>query len=201
MRFVFGPIPKSETFDPMEAGWNRLVSSTDVAWTNVIVPVGMISCIAAGCVCLRWAARTPEMDPWTLIAVLVTPAFFIPIHELLHCVGYRVPLRSRRLVTGIWLERGVWYVVYDAPLPRNRVLWMLIAPLLGLSVVPLLAVLTFSPSGYSRAGGYLVLMHAAMCVGDVISFLRILWNIPATAEVHNSGWTTCWRDSGGASGG
>ena len=102
----------------------------------MIVPVGMISCIAAWCVCLQWAARTPEMDPWALIAILVTPAFFIPIHELLHCVGYRVPLRSRHLVTGIWRERGVWYVVYDAPLPRKRVLWMLIAPLLGFAVWP-----------------------------------------------------------------
>src|SRR5690606_1337519 len=58
-----------------------------------------------------------------------------PVHELIHAIAYPGGLRSQRLVMGVWLRRGLAYVVYDAPLPRNRVLIMLLAPFVTLTTM------------------------------------------------------------------
>lgn len=193
MRFILGPIPPSEALDVKEAGWTPMVSSKDLSWVNAITLLGLIALLLAGFWCLPQVIASMEISSkWMVTGIVVLPVFLLlPLHELCHCLGYLVPLASRSLVSGIWLRHGVWYVVYDAPLQRKRVLLMLAAPFVLLSVLPALTI-PFLSTAYFWACSYIVLIHAALCVGDAVTFFRVLVNIPRGGWVHNSGWTTYW---------
>jgi Putative zincin peptidase len=192
MRFVLGPIPPSETFDAKAAGWTPMVSSADLPLTKVISLVGMIGFILAGYWCLPQVIISMEMSSRLKIAALAAIPFFlmIPLHEFCHCLGYLVPLTSRSLISGMWLRQG-FYIAYDSPLQKIRVLLMLAAPFALLSILPAFTILFLSPA-YFWVCSYIVLIHAALCVGDAVTFYRILVNVPRGGWVHNCGWTTCW---------
>ena len=188
MRFVWGPIPPSRTFDAEGAGWTPLRSVAG-RWAAPQAALGMVPCLVMAGLALRRAAG--ELPPAAFVATLALPAALVPAHELAHALGYLVGLRSPRLVTGVWPSHGIWYVIYDAPLRRGRVLLMLAAPLLAFSVAPgLAACLIGGPCRWGLA--YLALMHAALCVGDLLSFARIGRQVSRGGWVHNQGWATYW---------
>ena len=191
MRFVLGPIPPSETIDALASGWLPMTSSNELRWVRVVSIAGMLLLLVAGFLSLQRAAFAPDMNPWFLVGVIASTALLIPLHELFHCIGYLVSLRSRNLITGIWLAGGTWYVVYDSPLPRWRVLLMLATPLICLSFLPCLS-FPFVSGSNRWVLTYVVLIQAGLCVGDMITFIRICRIIPRGSLVHNCGWTTCW---------
>ena len=193
MRFIWGSIPPSRTLDARAAGWNQL-RSVAPQWAMAQAAAGMVLCLAVAGWALKQAADHLPVG-WFLV-LLVSPAMLVPIHELLHAVGYGVDPRSSHLLTGIWPSHGVWFVLWDSPLRRNRVLLMLVAPLLALTVVPaLLAVLLEDGARWTLA--YLAAMHATLGVGDLLTFGRILRQVPTGGWVHNSGWETFWTDASG----
>ena len=53
-----------------------------------------------------------------------------------------------------------------------------------------LAVLVPSPWGLVTTLALLV--HAAISTGDLISFLRLIGQVPKNSLVHNHGWKTYW---------
>lgn len=193
MRFILGPIPPSEAMDPEEAGWTPMVSSRNLPLANAASLLGLIGFIVAGYWCLPQVIVAMEItSKWMVAVTVVLPVFILlPLHELCHCLGYLVPLTSRSLISGIWLRQGVWYVVYDAPLQRKRVLLSLAAPLVLLSILPALTIPFLSPKNFWICS-YIVLIHAALCAGDAVTFVRILANVPRSGWVHNYGWTTYW---------
>lgn len=193
MRFILGPIPPSEAVDAKEAGWTPMVSSKDLPWANAAALSGLIGLLLAGFWCLPQVIVSMEISSKWMVAVIIgLPLFLLlPLHELCHCLGYLVPLSSRPLISGLWLRHGVWYVVYDAPLQRERVLLSLAAPFLLLSILPAFTI-PFLSTAHVWACSYIVLIHAALCVGDAVTFFRVLANVPRGGWVHNCGWTTCW---------
>ncbi|MBL9134392.1 MAG: DUF3267 domain-containing protein [Verrucomicrobiales bacterium] len=191
MRWVLGPIPPSNCLDPEAAGWERLRSPT-VRWAILRAALGMIPCFGAAAYALfRAAGETPI---GVFLAALILPALIVPVHEVAHMIGYGVDPRSTSLITGIWPAHGIWYVLFDGPLRRDRVLFMLAAPVLLVSVpLGLAAVVVGGPSGWLLT--YLAAMHTALCIVDVGTFVRILRQVPRCAWVHNQGWNTYWSET------
>ncbi|MES2461028.1 MAG: DUF3267 domain-containing protein [Armatimonadota bacterium] len=188
MKFFLGPIPRSMTFDAEAAGWTPLRSppSERIA---VLATVGMIPWfLLAG---KAMGAAVDHLLTLPLLAFAASTLLLVPLHEAVHALAYRQPLGSPHLWTGIWLRRGIWYVLYDAPLPRDRVLFMLIAPAICLSLLPLLALPFLSP-GLRYGGLYLICIQASLCMADLPSAVRVLRQIPKQAFVHNQGWNTYW---------
>ncbi len=95
---------------------------------------------------------------------------------------------------GIWPRRGMAYVIYDSPLRRNRLLFMLAAPFLVLSILPV-ASLPFLESGARAQVLFLVVIHTAVCVGDAMVFWHVS-RVPPNASLHNKRWTTYWTVTG-----
>ena len=116
LRFVIGPIPPSETLDPKDSGWTPMVSSHELPWARFLSLAGMLLLLVAGFLALQQAALADDVNPWLLVSVIAATLLLVPCHELSHCIGYFVPIRSRRLVTGICPELGAWY----APDPALR---------------------------------------------------------------------------------
>lgn len=188
MRFIWGPIPPSKCFDPETADW-CLLRSPPVERAVLQAAFGMAPCLMAAGLALQRAADGLTVTAFLIFLLL--PAVLVPVHELVHLVGYLVNPRSPHLLTGIWLAHGIWYVVYDTPLPRGRVLLMLAAPFVALSV-PLGLVAAVKGGSYGWGLAYLALMHAALCVGDFASLLRVVKQVPPGGFVHNNGWGTYW---------
>lgn len=194
MRFINGPIPESRTFDPASAGWTPL-GKPDARRFVVVAMLCTVPFVLAATILFLHSA--PELrpvfrdQPWSLPLFLLVLLVLVPAHEFIHALAYGCGLRSPNLIMGVWPKRGIPYVLCDEPLPRRRVLVMLAAPFVVLTVLPLLAVPLLSGVLLSCVL-FFSLLHAALCVGDAATFLRLLWQTPPEARIHNQGWETYW---------
>lgn len=195
MRFIHGPIPPSQTFDPVAAGWTPLRESNSGRFAMAAL-LGMLPFLLGATALFLHAA--PVWRPffrehlWSLPALLIVLLALVPAHEFIHALAYGCGLRSPNLLVGFWPARGLAYVLCDTPLPRRRVLLMLAAPFVVLTVLPLLAIF-FLPGPGVWLVAFFAVLHAAFCTGDAITFQRLWTQSPARALIHNQGWTTYWR--------
>ena len=151
----------------------------------------MLASMIVAFLALQQAAFADDVQPWRLVTVVALSPLLIPLHEMAHCLGYFVSLRSPNLITGLCPSTGAWYVVYDVPLPRWRVLVMLVSPFVLLAVIPCLAFPVINGTN-AWLLAFVLLFQAGLCVGDLLTSLRIYLNVPSGAIVHNHEWTTCW---------
>jgi hypothetical protein len=198
MRFVCGPIPPSSVLNPQAQGWTRLREWGAGRLAVIAVLLGLPFLIAAIMVLGTMKHEVREffrLAPLLRGIYLLALLLMVPMHELVHALAYGKGLGSPHLIVGFWPRHGLAYAIFDSPLPRNRVLGMLVAPVLTLSVLPLLClpwlhgvpwvlVLVFS------------LLHAATCGGDLIVLVQLLAQVPSQSQVHNYGWQTYWKALG-----
>lgn len=194
MRFHSGPIPQSRTFDPIAAGWTPLRAPNERRFVAVALLWTVPFLLAATVTFFHSASSlraTFQHQPWSLPAFLLLLLALVPMHEFIHALAYGCGLRSQKLVIGVWLQRGLPYVLFDEPLPRRRVLFTLVAPFCTLTLLPLLAAPLFSEPLHSCIL-FFSLLHAALCVGDAATFSRLLRQTLPKSRVHNQGWQTYW---------
>ena len=132
-------------------------------------------------------------SPLHLAEFLVLLAVLVPVHEFIHAMAYLKGMRSPHLIMGAWMRRGMFYVIFDAPMPRHRVLLMCAMPFLLLSVLPALC-LPFLKLRHEllALGWFLVLLHSGLCSFDFLAFWRLFFRVPRGAWIYNNGWTTYW---------
>ena len=198
MRFIYGPIPSSQTFDPKEEGWTPL-GGTDVDASRFAVIAGLLSVpfiVPAVWVLLSSRSEIRGFllgNPLYFVAFLILLVALIPVHEFIHTLAYLKGLRSPRLMMGAWINRGMFYVIYDAPMPRHRVLLMSVMPFMLLSVLPVVCLLLLElQQEWMVLGWFLILIHASLCTGDFLVWWRLGFCVPHGAWIHNNGWTTYW---------
>ena len=194
MRFVIGPVPRSRTFDPVAAGWTPLSNENSRSFAAAVILLLCPLLLTATAIFLQAAPAFRTIfrtHLWSLPCFLFLLLALIPMHEFIHALAYGCGLRSPNLIAGVWLKRGLPYVLYDTPLPRRRVLWMLAAPFCALSVLPLLAAPFLSGAGLVLLCFFSAL-HAALCAGDAVTFLRLCRQATPGALIHNDGWQTYW---------
>jgi hypothetical protein len=112
---------------------------------------------------------------WSLPSLLVLLLALVPTHEFIYALAYGCGLRFPHLVVGFWPQRGMAYVLCDTPLPRRRVLIMLAAPFVVLSVLPLLATFFLSGPLAMLVAFVSIFYTQRFCTGDAIMFWR-LWS-------------------------
>jgi len=197
MRIVYGPIPASDTLRHPDDGWTPLRESTPARFTVAAILLTIPLMVPA--LLLLHAAR-PEIraffadHPVALVGFLLVLVAVVPVHEAIHALAYFQGVRSPNLIIGFWPRGGMCYVLYDAPLPRNRVLFMSAAPFLALSLAPLFCVPWMD--GAPRALLVLfVLLHTTLCGGDFLVLWRLMRQIPRRAWVQNNGWQTYWTEN------
>lgn len=197
MRFIYGPIPESRTFDPVAAHWTPLRTPDSRRFASVAMLCSAPFVLGATLLFLHAAPDLRmlfRIQPWNLFGFVLVLLGLVPAHEFIHALAYGCGLRSPNLMMGVWLQRGMPYVLCDEPLPRRRVLVMLAAPFCVLTVLPLFAVPLLSGAVLSCVL-FISLLHAALCVGDAATFLQLLRQTPPKARVHNQGWQTYWNSS------
>jgi len=185
MRFVCGPIPPSRVLNPQEVGWTLLREWGAGRFAVVAALLGLPFLIPAPILVRGLLKGQPLVGGAFLLALLV----MVPVHELIHALACFQGIRSRHLIVGFWPSRGLCYALYDSPLPRNRVLGMVVAPFLAFSILPLLCLPWLHGAAWSLVLVF-SLLHTGACGGDAIVFFQLLSQVPRQALVHNNGWQT-----------
>lgn len=195
MRFVLGPIPPSLVFNPRDEGWTPLRELSPGRFSALGVLLALPFSIATALLVTSRPGGLHGLlrdDPLPAGAFLLAVVLMCPVHEVIHALAFGVGIRSPRLILGFWPSRVLPYAIFDSPLARERVLVMIVAPFLVLSLLPLLSLLWL---GGAAAGLVLAFsaLHSALCGGDaIVSWL--LWSqVPEKALVHNNGWQTYWH--------
>jgi len=194
MRIHIGSPQLSRTFDPSSLGWKPVsgLKSAHYVWLALVIglPCFLGSLIVLYHSISDWKKGVLS-QPGGRVLLFTCLLLMVPVHELIHALAYRCGLRSPHLILGIWPRRFLIYVLYDAPLPKARVLRMLAAPLVTLTFLPL-GLLLFLQGDLASLTTYFILVHTSACSGDIITWIRFWKQVPPNALIHNQGETTYW---------
>ena len=191
MRFVKGPIPENEAFQPEMAGWNKL-KELDIKWVRWIgFPFGLPVALALLWISNLQFSSIRDLSFLHFLIILLGAYALIPIHEYLHALFMPKKQSDDGVVLGYWKEMKIFFAHYEGEMARNRFLLVLVAPLLCISAIPVV-VLTVLEINLSLFTGIL-LFHAILCGGDLYAISAVLLGIPNKALIRNKGWRTYWR--------
>lgn len=194
MRIQYGHPQPSRTFDPAAAGWTPLSGQDSRRFVFIALLLSLPGIVAASVMTFQWAPAWKVLlsaHAWGFPAFVLALLLLVPVHEFIHALAYRCGLRSPDLVLGLWPQRGLVYVLYDAPLPRRRVLAMLAAPFLLLTVLPL-SLLGLVPAEARSLAAFFIVIHASACSGDVLTLVRLWTQAPPDSLIHNQRDVTFW---------
>jgi hypothetical protein len=191
MRFHLGAIPSSPDFVP-DTSWRSLRQPPSPWLENLLaLPIGVV---AAAVVAVLWFLFTPLRDitpAMSLPTFLLAFAGLVVVHELLHALVHPMAGRSPHSILGFWASLG-FYAHYDGEMSRNRLVAILLMPLLIISIVPLLvsAVMQVSSGWVAFFSAFNFLSGC----GDMLLAGLVLFQIPATAIVRFKSWRIFWRE-------
>ena len=130
-------------------------------------------------------------------AVILALLLFVPLHELVHAglhPGYGL---SPQTVMILWPAKLRFGVYYEGCMTRRRWLVMRLAPLVGLSVIPVLLLALFKvvPASYAAELFWqvLALVNMVGSGGDLVAAVWVLRQVPAGGEICFRGGKAYWR--------
>src|SRR5688572_23663561 len=136
MRLHLGAIPSSPDFEPA-APWKALREPSPWLAQLYAFPIGFGVGLL---IVVLWVVATPlevEASPVSTSALLGSFFGIVVVHELIHAAVHPMAGRSRQSILGLWPSRLLFYAHYDGEMTRNRMIAVLLMPLLLISVVPL----------------------------------------------------------------
>jgi hypothetical protein len=191
MRFHLGAIPSSPDFVP-DASWRSLRQPPSPLIENLLaLPIGVVAAVA---VAALWFLVTPVRDitpAMSLPTFLLVFAGLVVVHELLHALVHPMAGRSPHSILGFWASLG-FYAHYDGEMSRNRLVAILLMPLLIISIVPLfVSAVTQVSSGWVA---FVSAFNALCACVDMLLAGSVLFQIPATAIVRFKSWRIFWKE-------
>ena len=190
MRFHLGAIPSSPDFVP-DASWKSLRQPSPWIEKLLLLPIGVVAAVV---VAELWFLVTPLRDitpAMSLPAFLLSFAGMVVVHELIHALVHPMAGRSPHSILGFGPSMG-FYAHYDGELSRNRLVAILLMPLLIISIVPLLvSAVTQVSSGWVA---FVSAFNAFCACADMLEAGLVLFQIPATGNVRYRSLRIYWRE-------
>lgn len=219
MRFHLGPFPENENFDPESEGWSALPDvNLDTIYLRalrasiglfllwlplflLIFPFELLTPQAVQLSPNEFQIIVPifQIHPRLILVILVAILIlFIPAHETVHalcCPGWGL---SPNTVVGLWLKKGFLYVFHDGPMSRNRFMFVLLAPYLFLSLLPLALIAILRFTGWTPvlilSLTWTSLVGSLLAGGDFASLGSLISSsIPGTVLIRNNGQKSYWK--------
>ena len=191
MRFIFGNAPVVQGQSPVAEGWRQIpaLGAKSIQTYGLIV-----SCIGMLLVGVLLGGSIKPSSTWTAILILIIT---LPLHELVHALTTPAWGLSDRTVIGLQRSKGLVmpYMTYDGSQPLWHMLLTGLAPLILLTVLPLI-IIVFSPLNAAlRADlSFLAFFNIAISGGDLVNFYWIATHLPMHATVKGDGWGLLWKD-------
>lgn len=193
MRFHLGAIPSSPDFVP-DASWRSLRQPSPWLEKLLLLPIGVVAAVV---VAVLWFPVTPLGDITSAIslpALLLSFAGLVVVHELIHALVHPMAGRSPHSILGFAPSpaSGGFYAHYDGELSRNRLVAILLMPLLIISIVPpLVSAVTQVSSG---CAAFVSAFNAFCARADMLEAGLVLFQIPATGIVRYRSLRIYWRE-------
>jgi hypothetical protein len=219
MRLHFGAIPSSPDFIP-DPLWKSLGYLSPWMEKLVVFPLGIVAAMVVAGLWFTftplqdvtptmslstylvsfvgtvfWFAYIPLLHvapSMSLPAFLVSVAGVVVVHELLHAVVCPMSLGSSQITVGFWPSGMLCYAHYNGELTRNRLLAVLLMPLIVISFVPLLVAAVTQVTSVWVA--FISVFNAFGACGDMLIAGMVLFKIPATGVVRDQGGRFYWRE-------
>lgn len=115
----------------------------------------------------------------------------IPLHEVSHALIYPNFGFSDKTIFGFWPEKFVFYSYYDLPLKRDRIIIAMLAPLIILTVIPVLLISTLEINN-----GYLAVIAVLNSIGgagDIFYSILIISQVPKNSIVKTDTARVLWK--------
>ena len=190
MRFHLGPIPSSPDFVP-DASWRSLRAPPPWLGGLLSLPIGVVAAVV---VVMLWLLVMPLRDIASAVSLPVLLFSFsgiIVVHELIHALVHPMAGRSPHSILGFWPSVG-FYANYDGEMSRNRLVTIMLMPLLSIGIVPLLvSAVTQVASGWVA---FVSAFNAFLSCADMLDAGVVLFQIPANRIVRFHGWRIYWRE-------
>lgn len=219
MRFHLGAFPENKDFDPESEGWAALpdVNLDTIHLRALRASLGLfllwLLFFLVGFPLELFTSQAIQLSPnefqiqflifqippWFILVILIAILIlFIPTHEIVHvlcCPGWGL---SANTVVGLWLPKGFLYVFYDGPMSRNRFMFVLLAPYLFLSLLPLALMAIVRFTGWTPvlilSLTWISLLGSLLAGGDFVSVgLLLSSKVPGTALIRNNGQKSYWK--------
>ena len=211
MRFRFGEVPGEQAEPSVEDGLTRIHSPSSrlgyllAGLVGLALPAVLFGSLAAvsfytlarggGDQAATAPSTVDAPTPWW--PVVLALLLFIPLHEVVHALVHPGFGLSPRTVVVLWPAKLRFGVYYEGRMSRRRWLVMRLAPLVGLSVIPVLLLGLFKvvPASYAAELFWqvLALVNMVGSGGDLVAALWVLRQVPAGGEICFRGGKAYWR--------
>ena len=190
MRFHLGAIPSPPDFVP-DAWWRSLRQPSPWLEKLLVLAIGVVAAVV---VAALWFLVTPLRDVTpavSLPAFLLSFAGIVVVHELIHALMHPMAGRSPHSILGFRPSVG-FYAHYDGEMSRDRLIAILLMPLLIIIIVPLLvSAVTQVSSGWAA---FVSAFNAFCACADMLEAGLVLCQIPATGIVRYQSLRIYWRE-------
>lgn len=195
MKFHYGEVPQEQDFAPEAEGWAAVPELSANKKQVGGFPMLLLLLLGTTTV-VRLISPNGFYPPnlWIgLLVLLLTPL----VHELVHALFTPGLGLTEKTVVGAWPQRLQVYAYYSEALSLRRFSVVELAPLLVLTVLPVLLIVLLGQMG-SDAGllstlGFVAFINAALSYSDITSLLGVRRGIPASASVRFNGAQLFWK--------
>lgn len=190
MQFVREPLVGSSPY-PYDAAWHQV--------HEIGADVGLVlSLVAGGLLCMAtfvlWIVAVPfnpvRVDYPTLLLATLMVLFF---HEFAHAAMFTCG-RARGLRVECAWQKYRPHLRYHGAVSRARYIAVLLAPIVALSIAPVVASVALAV--HSGDLMLISLLNALVSGGDVIAAGLVLLQVPANAIVQRRGDCVIWKAIG-----
>lgn len=201
MRIVVDPRP-SGAFAPLPEAWHLIRQPRPALGLGLSILAGLglpfvpfvLLSLESWLLPRPWTHQSESVPPWILLPALL---FSVVAHELLHLTWHPGGGVSPRSLVLLWPRKLQLGVYYDGFMSRRRWLVMRLAPVLGLTALPTLALLIIYPWGMSffwqQFIVIVILINSLGAGGDLLASAIVARQVPRDGEVGNWHGRACWR--------
>lgn len=176
------------------SSWNTL-KEPNPNWLNIMaIPVSLL---ALGLTYWMWTLVMPEVATQVFwqhslnrTALILLPALIL-IHELIHMLLHPGMGRSHYSVLGFLPKYCMFVASYTHTWTCRRFVSCLLAPLFGISLLPIL--LAGAGLDLPHFVIHASLANAFLSSGDIIGSILLLFQVPARCLVRNNGFRSYWQ--------
>lgn len=191
MKFIFNDYPPNSSFNPLEEGWNPIKELPNYIRYICLIPIGILLSFGLYVILYNNSRIQVEYNLNLLLYYIITVIITIPLHEIIHSLFFPNFLCSDEIYFGYIPKSMTFYTHANSAVKKNRILIVILAPLIILSIIPALFFILFELN--SMLLFVFITINAVAASNDIISFFIYLTKVPNGTFVRNKGKFTYWK--------
>jgi putative zincin peptidase len=187
MQFAREPLVGSHPY-PYDLAWRQVHEIGDDAGLVLSLVAGAVLCMATFVLWILTVSFRPIRIDYTTLAVATV--MVLVFHELAHAATFACGRARGLRVECVWQKYRL-HLRYHGAVSRSRYIAVLLAPLVVVSIAPIVASILLPL--HSGDLVLISLLNSLASGGDAIAAALVLLQVPANAVVQRRGECVIWR--------